>query len=108
MENRKNIRNRIKVFLVFTFFTIPFALNSLHFIIYEHHSHCNNYYNISFIENNDTHDFCLYEFTSKIISENVKINNLKVSSNISFNIFLQEVLRNKTFRLFALRAPPIL
>ncbi len=100
---------KVSALLLLIAFAIPFTLNSLHYVLFQHHDHPISIIDdnsASFSHNSETHTNCLWDFATSIsnidnipffIVENIFIRNQRI---INFYI-----LENKLF-YFSLRAPP--
>ena len=85
----------------------PFALNSLHYIIFEHNHEHDHHHELSITENNQTHSNCLWDFSIGDFNDN----EIELSQQSFTYINAVEVnnhsYKTKLLRFYALRAPPI-
>ena len=104
---KQKILNRILSISLLLSLSIPFTINSLHFIIFEHHSH--NHFSsdgLSIYQNKDTHSLCLWDFaTEEIIDNSILITNCDFIYSIEKAIIVQNYILININKL-SLRAPP--
>ncbi len=106
MNKNSILRTKLAALMLLIAFTTPFVLNSLHFILFDHHEH-ELHNGLSFEENTQTHSNCLWDFSvSDLFSDEISLNSL------SFIFINHQESRNLDFVYsfsfhFGLRAPPI-
>ncbi|MCK5845805.1 MAG: hypothetical protein KAG84_00080 [Bacteroidales bacterium] len=107
MNNKIEIRNKITATLFILAIAIPFFINSLHFIIFEHNHSCSHHHNnISITENTDTHSICLWDFS---VSDTNNDKHILNSIAFSYIINIESINLDYYFHLVSftsLRAPP--
>ncbi len=107
MKTNFILRKKLAALALLIAFTTPFVLNSLHFILFEHHNHAHEHHNeLSFNKSTETHSNCLWDFSvSDLYSNEISLNSL------SFIFINHQESRNLDFVYsfsfhFGLRAPP--
>jgi hypothetical protein len=104
---KNSIRNRILALGLLLSFAIPFAVNSLHFVIFQHHhSHHNELIGTSFKNNEETHQKCLWDYAIEEVLDNSIVINSNIESSFQYiePISPKVVITESYF--FSLRAPP--
>jgi len=105
---KNSIRNRILALGLLLSFAIPFAVNSLHFVIFQHgHSHHHENTGISFNHNEETHHKCLWDYAIEEVLDNSIVINTNIESSFQYIEPIMPKLIITESYFFSLRAPPI-
>ena len=105
---KNSIRNRFLALGLLLSLAIPFAINSLHFVIFQHqHNHSLNDSGLRIDNNKETHHNCLWKYSVEELIDNsiIIVNNIENTFQYKETINLIKVVSDLFY--FSLRAPPI-
>ena len=104
---KNSIRNRILALGLLLSFAIPFAVNSLHFVIFQHnHSQIVNYEGVIIHNDAETHHNCLWDYAIEEVLDNSIVINSNIESSFQYiEPISPKIVITESF-FFSLRAPP--
>jgi len=100
-------KNRILALGLLLSFAIPFAVNSLHFVIFQHNhsTHIENT-GVNLNQNNETHNKCLWDYAIEEVLDNSIVINTIIESSFQYSEPITPKIIVTDSYFFSLRAPP--
>ncbi len=104
---KNSIKNRFLALGLLLSFAIPFAINSLHFVIF-HHEQNHNFIisDIGIYNNNQTHHKCLWDYAIEEVLDNSIVINTTIESSFQYSEPITPKIIVTESYFFSLRAPP--
>jgi hypothetical protein len=104
---KQDFRKRMLSLGLLLSLSIPFVINSLHFILFEHHIHDYNFsVENKLVKNEKTHLICQWEFAiEEIVSTDISIK-APFISKLNLYLFNDRSVVVPNNRYFFLRGPP--